>query len=86
MLGVNEEKVTVDVRDCVGELINIITGYAKKDFAKIDIDFHISIPTVIVGKNHTINLQSGMLVIVVPYGLEGDFKFTLEASMIVKSK
>ena len=82
MVGEEVDKITPDVKDCVGELINIVAGYAKKDFSKYDIDFHISLPTIITGKNHTINRKSGMVVLVAPYESETGMNFTLEASMI----
>lgn len=40
------------VADTVGELVNIISGFAKKDMA--DREVKISLPTVVVGNGHVI--------------------------------
>ncbi len=38
------------VADSIGEIVNIITGFAKQNLPEVDI--HISLPTVIVGPGH----------------------------------
>lgn len=53
MIGEKVEKVSGDVQDSVGELINIVAGAAKQNFYDMDLTFHISIPLVVVGENHT---------------------------------
>ena len=60
------------VVDAVGEIINIISGNAKKDLAEFRLQ--ISLPSVVVGNNHKINWTSGVPVICVPFESElGDF-------------
>ena len=44
------------VADTIGEIVNIITGFAKRDFP--DVEVHISIPTVITGLGHAITTHA----------------------------
>jgi chemotaxis protein CheX len=81
MMGESVSRINPDVQDSVGELANIIAGTAKKEFDEIDVQFHISIPTVVVGNNHTITHKAGTPVVVVPFKMDGDVEFTLEISM-----
>lgn len=68
-----------DVIDAVGELINMVSGAAKKIFADEGIKFNIAIPTVVSGKNHTIHHVKDLPCIVLPFEIpEG--KFFVEAS------
>ncbi len=54
-----------DVIDTIGELINIITGNAKKDLENYRI--MISLPSIIKGPNHQINWMQGVPVITIPF-------------------
>lgn len=58
-----------DIIDTIGELINIITGNAKKDLEKYKI--MISLPSIIKGPNHQINWMQGIPVITIPF--ESDY-------------
>ncbi len=63
-----------DTMDAVGELTNMIAGRAKKLFAEKGIRMKISIPTVILGKGHTINTKKNIPSIEIPFkSEEGDF-------------
>ncbi|MDY6820419.1 MAG: chemotaxis protein CheX [Deferribacterota bacterium] len=78
-----EEKKTLDyeVVDGVGEILNMIAGGAKKIFGeKLGTRFKISIPSLIIGKGHIVNIPSGLKYIGVRYSLENE-KFSLEVSM-----
>ncbi len=44
---------SVLMKDSIGELVNIIAGFAKKDFP--DVDVNITLPSVIVGDGHEIS-------------------------------
>ena len=60
------------VVDAVGEIINIISGNAKKDLSEFRLQ--ISLPSVVVGNNHKINWTSGVPVVCIPLESElGDF-------------
>ncbi|MBD3166849.1 chemotaxis protein CheX, partial [bacterium] len=54
MTGEAVTEINRDVQDSIGELANIVAGGAKTELAKMGLSFHISIPSVIVGKNHAI--------------------------------
>lgn len=66
--------LSADTRDAIGELTNIIAGRVKKIFYEQKIHIKISIPNVIVGKEHTISSTKGISTIVIPFECElGDF-------------
>lgn len=71
-------------QDTVGELTNIVAGGAKEEFSKLGISYHISIPTIVSGKNHTISHKGGIPVVVIPFSIE-KLLFYLEVSMKVAS-
>ena len=50
-VGMPMEFASEDFADAIGELCNMIAGNAKKDFG---VDASIGIPSVIIGKNHTV--------------------------------
>ena len=55
----------VEVIDGVGELVNIIAGNAKQHLSQFNLS--ISLPKVIMGKDHKIASQRGVPTIVVPF-------------------
>ncbi|NLB64295.1 MAG: chemotaxis protein CheX [Fibrobacter sp.] len=70
-----------DVSDAIGELTNIITGYAKRDLT--DLDLSISLPSVIRGANHLVDMPKNAPVVCIPF--DGDCgEFVIEVSMIGK--
>lgn len=54
MLGMVFTEVDSDVRDGIGELVNMIAGGAKTKLQKKGIDFDLSIPNTVIGSNHQI--------------------------------
>lgn len=54
-----------DVLDAVGELVNIVAGNAKKGLSEFAIE--ISLPSVVMGRNHRIIEPKGSLSFVVPF-------------------
>lgn len=72
--------VTPEVQDSVGELTNTVAGGAKQDFTKMGFAYHISIPTIIVGRNHTLHHQLTAQVLAIPFKLE-NHPFLLELSL-----
>lgn len=61
MLGMDVTEMSAEVEDCVGELGNMVAGGAKTVLAGNGIDFDISLPTVIVGCQHSTsqNIEGG---------------------------
>jgi chemotaxis protein CheX len=80
MMGESATEITDDVRDMVGEFANIVAGSAKKDLAEMNLSFDISIPTVVVGKNHIISHKGGIPVVLIPFKF-GNFEFEMEISI-----
>ncbi|MDQ3001950.1 MAG: chemotaxis protein CheX [Fibrobacterota bacterium] len=54
-----------DILDAVGELVNIVAGNAKKGLS--DFNIEISLPTVVMGRNHRIIEPNGALSFVMPF-------------------
>lgn len=77
MLSEEKSSLDEDVRDAVGEIINMIAGGAKADLAQMGLRFKIAIPTIIIGESHIINQKSDAPCIVVPFELAGE-TFSLE--------
>ncbi len=65
MLGSEIKIVGPELTDGIGELANIIAGYAKQDLTKYSLS--ISLPNVIVGRNHIVNAPSGAPTILIPF-------------------
>jgi chemotaxis protein CheX len=57
--------MNAEILDAVGELINIVAGNAKKGLTEFNIE--ISLPSVIVGKNHRIVEPKGSVGFVIPF-------------------
>jgi chemotaxis protein CheX len=65
MLGEQPSDVNPDVVDAVGELTNIIAGVAK---AKLEhLQLGVSLPTVILGKQHVLEFPQRVTPICIPY-------------------
>jgi chemotaxis protein CheX len=81
MLG-DIEKINEDeMSDGIGEIVNIIAGNAKQYLTKFNLS--ISLPSVIIGKRHTLAGQSGSPTIVVPFSSDLG-KFIMEVSLKTK--
>ena len=57
--------MTNEVIDCVGEMVNIIAGNAKKDLGEFRVE--ISLPGVITGAKYKINWPQGVPIITIPF-------------------
>jgi chemotaxis protein CheX len=64
LLGERPSEVNAEVKDAVGELVNIIAGGAKAQLAELEMS--VTIPTVITGK-FCIDFPSGTPAIVIPF-------------------
>jgi chemotaxis protein CheX len=65
-----------DVADAVGELANIVAGYAKQGLT--DLSVSISLPSIIMGASHIIKHPKDVLSFVVPFrSTAGDFQLIL---------
>lgn len=74
MLGETYAEANQDVFDAVGELTNMISGVARTHMEKEGMKVYAAIPSVVFGKNHTINHILDSPSIVIPFHTEkGDF-------------
>lgn len=65
MLGTPIKIIGPEVTDGIGEIANIVAGHAKQNLTSYGLT--ISLPNVIVGKDHTVSAPSGVPSIVVPF-------------------
>ncbi|CAM2066153.1 Chemotaxis protein CheX [Sulfidibacter corallicola] len=75
-----EEKTLIDdqVKDAVGEMVNIITGNAKGEFGRMNLSYTVSTPYVIFGRNHIIsNAGDNPFISSVYWSSEGFFEICL---------
>lgn len=78
LLGADIKVMGSEVTDGIGELANIIAGNAKQHLNGLDLS--ISLPNVVVGKDHVLATQKGVPTLVVPFVSKmGDF--TMEVSL-----
>jgi chemotaxis protein CheX len=74
MLGENHASINSEIIDAVGELTNMISGSARNLMEKQGIKAFAAIPTVVHGKNHTINAIYNVPSIIIPFStLSGPF-------------
>lgn len=83
LIGQEVKIVGDEVADCIGEIANIIAGNAKQHLVQFKLS--ISLPKVIIGKDHTIASLKGIPTIVVPFNSPiGDF--AMEVSLKTPEK
>jgi len=78
MLDKEKNCIDTEVGDAVGELINMIAGDGRRILSSKGYKFAASIPTVVVGQNHSIEHKTKAPVIVIPFRIEDD-PFFVEA-------
>ena len=72
MFGEEIKIIGPELTDSIGEIANIIAGNAKQYLSQYKLS--ISLPNVVIGKNHRIEVQSGVKTIVIPLNCSlGDF-------------
>jgi chemotaxis protein CheX len=67
LVGDECEKISAEVVDAVGELTNIISGQARKEFEKAGINLKAAIPMVVVGHNVELNFITKIPIISLPF-------------------
>ena len=73
-------EVNQDIADGVGEILNMIAGYAKAALVKTPYHFTISLPAVVIGYGHEIIHRGGLPNIVVIFAVEGE-EFALQVCL-----
>ena len=82
LIGTKYETLTPEVSDAMGELANIIAGYAKKDITGEEIQ--IALPTVVFGPKHVVSFPSDVPLVVIPFDSEIG-SFVIEVGMKAKN-
>ena len=71
MLGEEFDKITDDIADMVGELVNMISGDARRELVKLGFNFTAGIPVMSKGLNHQIKHFVQERVIIIPFQTDG---------------
>jgi chemotaxis protein CheX len=69
-----------EIKDAVGEIANMISGQARQKLEELGRSLEAAIPTVIMGKNHTINHVTKSPVVAVPF-ITNNGAFTIEVCL-----
>lgn len=72
--------ITDDVVDAVGEITNMITGGAKKEFGDMGLPFDMAIPIMIKGQGVEIKQLANAPTLVIPFKTEKG-SFVIEANL-----
>jgi chemotaxis protein CheX len=81
MLGTELKIIGSDLTDAIGEIANIVAGYAKQYLTEYKVS--ISLPNVVIGNGHELVAPTGVNTIVVPYKCELG-EFAVEVSLKTK--
>ncbi|MDY6863819.1 MAG: chemotaxis protein CheX [Thermodesulfobacteriota bacterium] len=80
MLGENYSSIAnEDVESAVGELVNMISGDARRQLAEEGLKIESGLPSVVVGHKHKISTKTTGPYLVMPFNLNGD-NFVVEVS------
>ncbi|GAB4239443.1 MAG: hypothetical protein OHK0028_17290 [Deltaproteobacteria bacterium] len=73
MLGLEDPPEDMsEIADCVGEIVNMITGNIKTRCIESGVSFKLSIPTVVWGREMVLSLQEEVHGFRVPFLVEGE--------------
>lgn len=79
MVGVDVGNSPAALTDGVGEIVNIVAGYAKKDLTQFNLE--ISLPQVVRGANHAVFTPSDIECVIIPFDTEFGH-FNMEIALI----
>jgi len=71
MFGEEMTELNHEVADAVGELVNMISGQARRELEELGRLFHAAIPTVISGRGHCVTHYTDGPKIAIPFTTEG---------------
>ena len=80
MFGEEAKELNEEIRDAVGEISNMISGHARRSLEKMGKSMTAAIPTVIMGKKHTISHITHYPVIAIPFNTDHG-GFTIEVCL-----
>jgi chemotaxis protein CheX len=70
MLGMELDEIDADVKDALGEIVNMIAGGLKERFSEENINLELAIPTAVSGKSYTISSPTRSNKIIIPFAVE----------------
>jgi len=77
MFGEPVKEINEEVKDAVGEILNIVSGQARQKLEAMGRSLKGAIPTVITGKNHAISHITKQPIIAIPFDTDNGH-FTIE--------
>jgi len=77
MLGEEMKELNEEIKDAVGEITNMISGQARQELEDLGRSLQAAIPSVIMGKDHTITHVTSYPVMAVPFSTSNG-QFTIE--------
>ena len=77
MFGEVVSEIDESIRDAVGEITNMISGQARQQLEAQGIRLQAAIPSVVMGKGHTIAHLTKKPIIALPFSTQGG-EFTVE--------
>jgi len=86
MIDDGETVTDADLQDGVGELMNVVAGYAKAQLVNTEHSFQLSIPNVIYGGPHNLGQPRGIPVFVLDFAAAGDTFHVMVCLMPKKKK
>ncbi|MBW1794237.1 MAG: chemotaxis protein CheX [Deltaproteobacteria bacterium] len=77
MFGEEMKELNEEIQDAVGEITNMISGQARQELENLGRSLQAAIPTVIMGKNHSITHVTSYPIIAIPFSTANG-GFTIE--------
>jgi chemotaxis protein CheX len=72
LMGDEADSICPEVVDAIGELTNIISGQARKEFEKTGVNLKASIPMVVVGRGVETNFITKLPIVELPFNFSAD--------------
>lgn len=80
MFGEEMKEMNDEIKDAVGEIANMVSGQARKQLSEHGRSLKAAIPTVIMGKNHSVTHITNKPIIAIPFTSDNG-NFTIEVCM-----
>ncbi len=77
MFGEEVTEMNAEIGDAVGEIANMISGQARQKLEGLGTNLQAAIPSVVMGKGHTITHMTKQPIIALPFTTKGG-EFTVE--------
>ena len=80
MFGEEMKELNEEIQDAVGEISNMISGQARQKLEELGRSLKAAIPTVIMGKGHSIAHITNQPIIAIPFDTDNG-EFTIEVCL-----